>query len=109
MFHDAQLADKHIQYSVQQQAIGICCGPVCMAGKHDLHHAVQQLDASGLSGHRHIGVLQVPACKQSSVLGQRMSILPAAKSLTVPLGDSLIYGRRMYTDTTAFQARACLC
>ena len=46
--HEAELADKDIQNPAQLQAVGVSCGAVCMAGKHDLHHTVQQLDAGAL-------------------------------------------------------------
>ena len=46
--HEAELADKDVQNPAQLQAVGVGCGAVCMARKHDLHHTVQQLDAGAL-------------------------------------------------------------
>ena len=60
VLHDAQLANEHIQHPVQLQSVCICSCAVCMPGKHDLHNAVKQLDAGGLSRHRHMWILQVP-------------------------------------------------
>ena len=37
-----------------------------MTGKHDLNHAVQQLDAGALGGHRCVWVLQIPASRCSA-------------------------------------------
>ena len=65
--HEAELADKDVQNPAQLQAVGVGCGPVCMACKHDFHHTVQQLDAGALGGYGRIGVLQIPAQPKSAI------------------------------------------
>lgn len=69
--HEAELADKDIQDPAQLQPVGVCSGSISVAGKHDFHYAVQQLDAGALGGHWRVGVLQVPAqtakCPQECV------------------------------------------
>ncbi len=66
--HEAELADKDVQNPAQLQAVGVGCGAVCMARKHDLHHTVQQLNAGALRGYWRIGVLQIPAWPTKTLL-----------------------------------------
>ena len=85
--HEAELADKDIQDPAQLQPVGVGSGSIPMARKHDFNHAVQQLDAGDLSGHRCIWVLKVPAlgknAEESIIVNTTFSMVYIITEVTV--------------------------